>query len=423
MGKMIYGILGCTIYMGLFTVNSSAEMKNFSYKDGKVSYTLTQPDNVTIQVFTPSGTPVTTLFAGDQKEGEYYFGWTGRDTEGKTLEHGDYILKAGINRTLVKDAKFAKKGFMQFVDASDIVVDENGDLFILERGLLEKKDGKNTTQFVGPRGIYKFRGDGTPISNFAPSNSNFHVLDAGASGSWLALSDQHIFYGGTHRVNVHDKTDGQFLYYIGGWYPADGGREGTRGVYWAGSGGALGANNKLYVKMAGGQIKAFNRTLEKDKSWMYTGKGMPEAGFSPDLISDGTSKLYVLDNRTVSRFDDTGDDIVFRSKSPTQWKTKVTGGMALSKDMLYVASRAPASLIVQLWDNGEALTRVVSFDADGIVGLRDVAVSPNGQFLYLLEDGISVDDVEGKGRLFKYDLGYSQVLEQKLNFSQEPTKQ
>ena len=336
--KRVYRILGCFIYIGLCTTNSSAEMKNLSYKDGKISYTLTQPDNVTIRLFTPGGDLVTTLFAGDQKEGESNFLWTGKDTEGKSVELGNYILKAGIHRTAVKDAKFAGKGFMQFVDASDMVVDENGDLYILERGIIKQKNGKNTNKFVEPRGFYKFRADGTPISDFYPSESNFQGLGTAALGSWLALSDKHIFYGGTHRVNVHDKTDGQFLYYLGGWYPQDGGREGTRGVYWAGSGGAVGANNKFYVKMAGGKIKAFNQTLEKDTGWMFTAQGMPEAGFSPDLISDGTSKLYVFDNNNVNRFDDTGDDIVFRSKCPILRKTKeVTGGMALSKDMLYVA--------------------------------------------------------------------------------------
>jgi len=79
-----------------------------------------------------------------------------------------------------------------------------------------------------------------------------------------------------------------------------------------------------------------------------------------------------------------------------------------------------------IWDSGESLSLVKYFEFSDIKGLRDVAISPDGKSLYLLEDrdnfGYLGDklkwpsrNIQGEGRLFKYDFSYSQVLEKKIN--------
>ena len=403
----------------LLAYNASAEMKNFSYKDGKVNYTLTQPDNVTIQLFSQDGEFVTTLFAGEQKkEGEYSFNWSGKDAEGKLVKKGGYILKAGVGRKAAKDAKFAKEGFIQLGNPFDIKADKNGDLYILANAIPEKADGKETGKIIKPAGIYKFKGDGTPINDFYPSETNFLGIPNGRH-RWLALDDKNIFCSQGYFVLVMEKT-GRIILSVGELTTKDEDYK-NRGMDASQGGGAIGADNKIYILQdAGHQIRVFNRTLRDGFLFSTTPAVLPGSMATPSMTSDGKNRLYRAENKMVSRYDDTGTKIVFR------YQKNIDGsliGIALSKDMLYVVDRSPASRIYQLWENGESLLPVFSFGDDAIKGLRAVAVSPDGKSLYLLEDG---DDyfgkgfVNGQGRLFKYDLGYAQELQEKVTVAGEP---
>jgi len=408
----------------LLAYYASADVKDFSCEKSRISYTLTGPANLTVQLFNPSGALVTTMFAGIQQEGKYYFDWNGKGSDGNPILNGDYSLKIGIDRKAVNDIKFGKDGFVQFGNPVDMEVDKNGDIYVLDKGIPLLKDGKNTGKFIKPLGIYKFRGDGTPVPDFYPSETNF--LGLASCRNWLAISDKNIFYAAPgHKINVHEKT-GVLLYSIGGWNPDPKNKndrtcEGKRGIYGGENGGAIGSDNKIYIRNRdGNQIKVFNRSLPKGEGWLFTEyKNLPMCGGGgPSLISDGKNKLYLTScggKPSIGRYDARENEIVFRYKYLKPLGSVM--GMALDKDMLYVAERAPISQVYQLWDNQEAFSLVYIFSDDAIKGLRDVAVSPDGKSLYLLEDGENSGKILGKARLFKYDLGYSNVLEQKVKIA------
>ena len=70
----------------------------------------------------------------------------------------------------------------------------------------------------------------------------------------------------------------------------------------------------------------------------------------------------------------------------------------------------------QLWDSGDEMREVWKLEDPEVQGARDVAVTPDGTAVYLLEDASNFADyggekmrfpqrdMQGKGRLFKYIL-------------------
>lgn len=401
----------------LLTSMVFAEVKDLSYKDGEISYVLTKPDNITIQLFTQTGEFVTTIFAGSQKEGKYSIFWEGEDSEGNSIKKGEYILKIKRGRKATKDIEFAdKKGFIQFGNPSDVEIDKKGDIYVLDRGKHK---------------IYKFHSDGSEAPDFKPieleeESQNYFNLQG--NGHWMAISDERIFYGSgkKHYVRVHNKK-GKYLYSIGGWRPkpiepGDKTREGKRGIYWGHTGGALGPGNKLYVRnREGAEVKVFDREKAGGAGWLFTAhKDMLYAPITwlyvgPSMVSDGKGKIYMTDyKKGIRRYDDKGKEIVFRYKYPKSLNDPI--GMALDREgMVYVAARGNSE-VVQLWDSGESLSFVCSFKDSSIKGLRDVAISRDGKSIYLLEDKDNIHSIQGKGRLFKYNFSYSQVLEKKINW-------
>ncbi|MEI6165664.1 MAG: FlgD immunoglobulin-like domain containing protein [bacterium] len=383
--------------------NVSAEIKNFSFTDGKVSYTLTESNNVTIQLFTPGGELISTLFAGEQKKpGEYSFQWDSKDREGHLIKKGRYLLKAGVGRKAVKDANFAKTGFIQMQNPGGLVIDKNGDLYILDIGVSESGGYGLYEKWLKPAGLYKFTADGAPINDFYPSESNFHGLPRGWH-RWIAMDDTNLYcsLGGT--VNVMEKT-GRIIRTVDGGAPSQGG-------------GALGADSKLYTRVEGGhEIYVCNRSLEKGFLFK-TPSFLPGAFGIPTMIADGRNGIYLTAGPTM-KLEDKGTNIVLRYQYPTP---DTVQGLALSQGMIYVVDRSPASNVYQLWDTGESLLKVAVMGDDSIKGLHAIAVSPDGKSLYLLEDGMDQGKGCGKGagRLFKYDLGYAQEAQANVTLSGE----
>ncbi|HRV04526.1 MAG TPA: FlgD immunoglobulin-like domain containing protein [Candidatus Ratteibacteria bacterium] len=419
-----------------------AEVKDFSYGNGQINYILTQASDVIIQLFTSKEKLVGTIFAGNQKEGKYTYFWKGKDTDGNPVQKGNYILRIKTGRKLIKDTKFAGEGFLKFGNPSDVEIDKNGDIYVFDRGIQEK-DKPNKIR------VYKFHSDGKDAPDFKPielEDENQNYFNARGGGPWMAVSDDKIFYGGRHCVNVHD-TKGKYLYLIGGWRPQpidpdDKTREGKRGIYGGGAGGALGKENRIYVRnVEGAEIKVFDRTKPGGDGWLFTSnKDMvyaPVSGFyvGPSMASDSKSKIYMT-GQDLRRYDDTGNEIVFRYKYNESLREPI--GLALdNENMVYVAERGiipkdetnplPSRVSV-VWDSGESLSLVKYFEFSDIKGLRDVAISPDGKSLYLLEDmdnfGYLGDklqwpsrNIQGEGRLFKYDFSYSQILEKKINLN------
>ena len=409
----------------LLALGASAKMTQFAYREGQVSYTLTGPDTVTIQVYTGEGDYVTTLCASLQQEGKYRFAWTGCYAIGKTLPAGTYQLRASIGRKVTRDATFAKTGSIQFGNPCDVNVDADGSLYVLDRGVPEVIDGKPTGKLTSPRGLYHFTADGTPLRNFDAGKS--HCLPLPYCGNWFLLAEGKIFgvFAAWHTVDVLDRK-GTSLYTIGGWMPGTepgDEKEGRHGLGGA-QGAGLGREGKIYFRnRCGEQLKAFDRTKSKGEGWLFTfNTDSPPAALNyapisgcyigPSMISDGKSAVYATTvAHEVKRYDDTGTAFAYRYRYPGPLGDVI--GLAVNRGMLYVAERTPSARLYQFWDSKESLSKVFEFQ-DDLAGLRDVAVSPDGKSLYLLEDadnfGKNFGNVQGKARLFKYVLGYAQEV-------------
>lgn len=420
--------LHCVISVAMLLLAQSihAEMTHLAYNGGQVSYTLTRPDNVIIQVYLRDGTYVTTLFAGDQREGKYRFVWTGAYSLGKSLPAGTYQLRASIGRKVTPDTTFAKTGCIQFGNPCDVNVDADGSLYVLDRGVPEIVAGKPTGKFTSPCGLYHFTATGAPLLDFDAGKS--HCLPLASCGNWFILTAGQIIgpFGGWHAVDVFDRK-GTPLYTIGGWMPGpDPGdeKEGRRGL--GGSqGGGLGADGKIFIRnRCGEQLKAFDRAKPKGEGWLYTfNVPAPPAALNyapiggcyvgPSLTSDGKSAVYATTvAREVRRYDDTGNAFAYRYQYPGALGDVI--GLTADRGMLYVVERTPSARLYQFWDSNESLSKVYTYTDAALVGLRDVALSPDGKSLYLLEDGDnfgkSFGDMQGKARLFKYAIGFTQEV-------------
>lgn len=406
--------------------------------DGQmITYTLTEPDTVVLELATAAGDRRVTLFAGVQLEGRYQVRWNGKDTEGQPVAPGNYVLTASVGRVAKKDAQFGRTGMVQFTNPTSLDRDAQGMLYVVDF----EKPG-NPWGPAGTSRLLKFHPDGTPCPSF-PTGPNAaqqtHVLPLPSKATCLRVAgDGSLLCNGGSLLSVLSPA-GKVIRTLGGneqIKDANGTMTPRPGSILMFGGLAVGAEAKVYLR-DWIFVYAYDWSKPGFSGYLSTSGRIalspsPGGCYIGPSVTGRMGRLYTSSQQGLLCLQDANGQIQQESKALVKFRTCL--GLAVdSAGMLYVADRGIGGAtewgeklkptpqrVYQLWEGGDGLYPVWQFEDQEIQGLRDVAVSPDGKLLYVLEDGDNFAygysgkkgwpelDLQGKARLFKYDLSWKQ---------------
>lgn len=301
-----------------------------------------------------------------------------------------------------------------------IDVDSTGNLYVLYKWKKESmKVPPGTLVKISPDGkkiVDDFGTDGK-IGPFAFQSSQV-IVDEKDSKIYIAAS-----HDSGHGTGVFSLKTGAFLYSIGGWF-VDGSNPKTTPTP---GGIALGPDNKIYIR----GFSAYDRTKDKDKGFLYKENPIKRHSGYPPLIDNywGPSMESALQPECffvssyysdIAKIKDTGTGFL------ELYSTTVNGnpiGMSFSPEtgLLFVALRTIPGEIAVLVDTGISLNEMWRLK-DNSLGTTH-AVKLKGDYLYVLEDGISpggriLDAMKkaktepaGKNRISRYKISLEQEKE------------
>lgn len=443
MPSRIFGIALCT----LLPVAGLAAVSNLSFDGKTVTYEIGEPDFVTVEVLSTNGEHRATAFAGSQVAGPQAVAWKGADDQGHPLPVGDYVLRVRAGRTAVLDEKFGGQGFVQFLNPTSLSMDDKGALYVAEL------NSKGRDVLSGAGLLHKLKSDGTSCADFLrwwgakPTEPKVDSMDLPRFTVWVEIGDDHtILYNDKNTVALKE-YGGKLIRHIGGVeLQLDAQANCTRrtGSAWPLYGTGLGEGNKIYIRDTHA-IRAYDRSKAGFDGYLYSSaEDLPAPpvvgiGLGPCVVADKIGRIYTTSVRGLSRLTDTGREIRFDYDALAGCRECI--GLAIGHDsLIYVADRGisaegagpvpkvhaqPKTSVWLFWDNGAKLVPVWQMDAPSMAGLRDVAVSPDGKSLYLLEDGDNFANVakdivwgdrflEGKARLLKYDITFKQEVQKTI---------
>lgn len=435
-GKNVFAIL-CLILAAIST--AVAELQNLTYREREIRYILTAPDDVTVQILKPDRTFVTTLFAGKQIEGNYTLYWNGKDIRGHLLPPGKYILRVNAGRTVKKDVAFGGKGFIQFINPGCVVTGPLGNVYVLD-------PVQRATGVPGPSEmpkLYKFSSDGSPCLEFTDPSGGSHAPKVNffpltPPTRWVRFADDgRLFYNGPNNTIVIADPSGKPIRSFGGVQTvndASGKPIVTPASFWSGFGMAFGPGDKVYIRHYNA-LKVYDASRPGFEG--FTGtiniEYPPMEGLyvGPAISADRHGRIYVSSRRGLKRYTES-DGKICEEYAPSL-SLKYCIGTAVGPDgMLYAtdrkeATRSPGARVYQFFDDNEGFSLVWCLQDATIEGLRNIAVSSDGRTLYVLEDGENFAygydgvqrwpsrNIQGKARLFKYDLSYRQTEEKSIS--------
>lgn len=393
---------------------------------------LPRPRDVSLKIYDPAGKFVRALtqkqFTDKELTKELSLPWDLKDAGGKAVAPGVYTARFEAVLGLKLDRTFASDGLLKdkaFVSPAILRLDKQGNLYLL--------DVKTAT-------LFKFTPDGAPANDWngknsfkAPQAPYWGGLAVEPDGSRIYLAESSTT---THVVDAFDGKTAERLNYIGGFFGDDPEWRKEKGgmayPLWVG----LNGDAKLYTTSPGyGRIFAFDRHKVGKPAgvWQIGGEARPRVGWSSGGDcgdTDGVNGIYLASYEFHGRGEvfkilDLGEsgDFAYGMTQYADPKTKkdvfLSDIYAIAHDGeqgLYLVERGPAR-IVKIADSGTRLefvailgTRGKDPASLGFVAPRGAAVSPDGKFLYIVEDGEPVSKTNtttGPAHVVRYKIGYA----------------
>lgn len=358
-----------------------------------------RPVDVQLQVTDAAGAVVRTIFAY-QLAARASYRWDGKDERGRAVTAGIYTIVVKAGRRPRLDTSFGIQGQLNdFVSPYDAQVDPHGNLYVAD---------------CGGRALYAFTPEGKPLATFGQNGKL--ALAGDAVLPWVIRIDDagNIYFNGPrYEVSKIDRA-GRLLTTIGGLELDE-----TKTTRLPGSTGlATGiglANGKLYIFDASNprSIYAFDPGREKREGFLYQagealnlytavipGKARSYWGYvgpCGKAAPDGSLYASAMGGM-LWKIVDTGKDLVKRysvENGPDGLPMKSTCGMDIGPDgSIWVADWGNCR-IVRFTDTGTALETTWQFgarddldlDRQLLVNPHSVVISPDGEYLYIVEDG------------------------------------
>ncbi|MCM8785324.1 MAG: hypothetical protein NC899_03655 [Candidatus Omnitrophica bacterium] len=379
-----------------------------------------QPIDISIKVYDKNGKYIRTLYEKATIETNFKVPWNLKDAIGNQAVTGEYTIKIRTGLKLVLDAEFGENGIIgDFISPRNVRVDKKGNIYVLD---------------YGAGIIYKFNPDGSPANDIGGKNK----IVGPSSPFWnnIAVDEEGKIYASyNHYVYVYDGKTGQHIYSIGGFHQND--------VLWEKIKGGLGwpnwvglnANYRLYVSCPGyTYFSAFDRRKPGKEGGLWRSKG-GAPGESGD--TDGKRAIYLAHayyrNRNgITKWIDKDTDVeiaysITEINDPIKkTKEKMTNvyGVAFDGEYgIFLIQRDPVR-ILKIADNGFGFDFVKQFGSVGndaskleFITPIDAVVSPDGKFLYIIEDGEPISKTNttpGLARLIKYKITYDGEKEIKV---------
>lgn len=419
-----------------FNFQVVAGVSDFSYKKGVIYYTTEKRADVTIKIYDVKGKYLRTILNKAQAAGSHAARWDGEDNQENPVDAGRYTVRISVGLQAVFDKTFGDKGVLKFSPSvCNVETDAKGDIYVFESGVVPS-DNKNAR----PSGhIYKYHGNGKSAKDFlasstAPPSSvipvSFYIksMKVGPTGN-IFLS-----HGlGVTKIDNQGKTQYQIM------------QRDAKKPGWTinASGLALGANNKVYIYLLNRRItRVYDRSQSDSSGYLYSSfdhaLGSPpdldnKGCFFPRMDADVYGNIWSTSENDIRKCIDSGESIVFqyaldlkcgRDGRKGSKDGEFSGVIGLCHDGqggIWVADRNN-SRVQKLWDSGSNLRYAWQFGSKGssvaknqFMAPRDVALSPDGKSIYVLEDGCSFK--RGK---FKLPIGQHQLT--KYNLKYDATK-
>lgn len=394
-----------------------------------------EPGDISLKVYDADGKFVRFLAEKYLAEKQLAVSWNARDAGGKPVEPGTYTVRFESGLRLKLDRSFAADGLLKdkaFKNPGVLRLDKQGNLYLLD---------------LAAATVFKFTGDGEPVKQWkgknsftAPAAPYWGGLAVEPDGSRIYLSETPIT---SHVVDVYDGRSATRLFQIGGFFGDDPEWKKEKGgiayPMWLG----LNGDSKLYTDNPGyGRIWAFDRRKEGKAAgvWQIGGKYTPRiAWHSPGDCgdTDGTSAIYMASYEYHKRAQlfkiiDMGESATFayditKYTDPRTKKEVELGdiyGVAYDGQKgIWLIQRSPPR-ILKMADEGIGFEFVAALGSKGknaakleFLAPRGAAVSPDGKFLYVVEDGSPIsksDETPGQARVARYKIGYAQRKTLKL---------
>ncbi len=422
--KIAVGFLMVACCLAYAQITFAPDKTSVSIKSGDIFvFTVNnpQPIDLSIKVYDSNGKYIRTLHEKYTAETQFKIPWNLKDTDGKQVSAGKYTVKIRTGLNLVLDTGFGKNGVVggdnTFISPRNVRVDKKGNVYVLD---------------YGAGIIYKFGPDGSPANDIGGKNK----IEGKSSPYWnnIAVDEEGRIYATPRRhiVEVYDGKTGAQIYYVGGFFGSDVGWEKTKGGLgwpdWVG----LNADYRLYASCPGYTYwAAFDRRKQGMEGGLWRSKG-GAPGESGD--TDGKRAIYLANAYYTNRNGitkwidkDTSVEIAygFNSYMDPEKKTRETmvntWGVAFDGEYgIYLVQRDPVR-IVKIADNGFGFDFVKKFGSPGndaakieFMAPKDAAVSPDGKYLYVIEDGEPISKTNttpGLARLVRYKITYKEEKE------------
>ncbi|MGC9065599.1 MAG: FlgD immunoglobulin-like domain containing protein [Candidatus Ratteibacteria bacterium] len=382
------------------------------------------PQDISIKVYDANGKYVRTLFEKCATETQFKIPWNLKDADGKIVNPGKYTVKVQTGLSLVLDNTFGKNGIIggddTFISPRNVRVDKKGCVYVLD---------------YGSGIIFKFNPDGTPANDIAGKNK----IVGPSSPYWvnIAVDEDGRIYGTVgHSVLVYDGKTGAQIYHVGEFFGNDVGWETTKGGLgwpnWVG----LNSDYRLYASCPGYSYwAAFDRRKKGKEGGLWRSKGgVPgESGDTDGKKAIYLAHAYYTNRNGITKWidKDTSVEIAYSITSFTDPVKKTTEqmanvyGVAFDKESgIFLVQRDPVR-IIKISDNGFGFDFVKQFASPGndaskleFMAPKDAAVSPDGKYLYIIEDGEPISKTNtapGLARLMKYKITYQDEKQVTIN--------
>jgi len=407
-----YGEVGCVVDKNTVSL-SSGDIFVFTV-------TNPQPVDIAIKVYDANGKYVRTLFEKCTTETQFKVPWNLKDSDGKPVSAGKYAVKIKSGLKLTLDTSFGKNGIIggddTFISPRNVRVDKNGCIYVLD---------------YGAGIIFKFNPDGSPANDIAGKNK----IVAPSAPYWvnIAVDEEGKIYGSIgHSVLVYDGKTGANIYYIGEFFGDDVGWKNTKGGLgwpnWVG----LNSDYRLYASCPGySYFAAFDRRKPKKEGglWRSSGGAPGESGDTDGKKAIYLANAYYTNRNGITKWidKDTSGEIAYAITSfydPVKKTNEIMQnvfGVAFDRESgLFLVQRDPVR-IIKISDNGFGFDFVKQFGSPGndaskleFMAPKDAVVSPDGKFLYVIEDGEPISKTNtapGLARVVKYKIEYDSEKE------------
>lgn len=426
--RTIAGVFLAGIALCFAQISCVPDKTSVSIKSGDIFvFTVKNPEPVDlcIKVYDSNGRYIRTLHEKYTTETEFKIPWNLKDSDARPVPAGKYIVKVRSGLDLVLDTSFGKNGIIggddTFISPRNVRVDNKGNVYVLD---------------YGAGIIYKFNQDGSPANDIGGKNN----ITGPSSPYWVNIAvedDGSRIYGSIgHSVAVYDGKSGQQIYYIGGFFGSDVGWEKTKGGLgwpnWVG----LNGDYRLYASCPGySYFAAFDRRKQGMEGGLWRSKGGTpgESGDTDRKKAIYLANAYYTNRNGITKWldKDTSVEIAYGITSFTDPIKKVRENMANVFGVafdgeygIYLVQRDPVR-IIKIADNGFGFDFVKQFGSPGndaakleFVAPKDAAVSADGKYLYVIEDGEPISKTNtapGLARLVKYRINYKEEKEITIN--------